>query len=87
MASGLRLKLRSRIGKDGVLELHAPTPLPEGEVEVDLWVQPIESEAALPPGTPGSALLDLAGTLPAPLAEQMLEAIEEDYERVKPYVK
>jgi|GEM_PF-5455336 len=87
MAPGLRLRLRSRIGKDGVLELHTPTPLPEGEVGVDLWVQPIDTENTLPVGAPCSALLDLAGTLPGRLAEQMLQAIEEGCERIGVGVK
>ncbi|MCS7300136.1 MAG: hypothetical protein NZ556_01085 [Fimbriimonadales bacterium] len=82
MASGIRLRLRSRVRDDGVLELHAPTSLPAGEVEVGMWIQPLLSQDNTPTGTPGSALLDLAGSLPEDLADQMLQAVEKECERV-----
>ncbi|MCS6923760.1 MAG: hypothetical protein NZM10_05220 [Fimbriimonadales bacterium] len=78
-----RLKVRSRIRAGGILELVAPTPLPEGEVEVDLLVRPVEPGEELPPGTPGEQLLDLVGVLPEEDAEQMMRAIEEGCERVE----
>ncbi|MCS6919338.1 MAG: hypothetical protein NZM28_06175 [Fimbriimonadales bacterium] len=78
-----RLKLRSRIRAGGLLELTAPTPFPEGEVEVDLLVRPVAPAEELPRGTRGDQLLDLVGILPEEDAEQMLRAIEEGCERVE----
>ncbi|MCX7926006.1 MAG: hypothetical protein N2554_09380 [Fimbriimonadales bacterium] len=77
----LRMVLRTRVGEDGVLEIHAPTPLSAGEVEVELCVRPLRK---LPRGTPGYKLAELAGSLSDEAAEEMLTAIEEGCEQVDP---
>lgn len=79
----IRLKLRSRIRAGGILEIRAPTPLPEGEVEVELRIRPAEPTPLLR-GTPGAEIVQLAGILPDEDAEQMLRAIEEGCERIDP---
>ncbi len=43
-----RMVLRTRMGKDGVLEIHTPTPFAEGEVEVELYVRPVAMTSGLP---------------------------------------
>jgi hypothetical protein len=40
------LHLVARVQADGTLELKTPTPLPEGEVEVTLLIQPLNASAA-----------------------------------------
>lgn len=77
----VRMVLRTRVGDDGVLEIHAPTPFAAGEVEVELRVRPLRK---LPPGTPGYRLAELVGSLSDEAAEEMLQAIEEGCEQVDP---
>jgi hypothetical protein len=40
------LHLVARVQADGTLELKTPTPLPAGEVEVTLLIQPLNTSAA-----------------------------------------
>ncbi|MCS6918416.1 MAG: hypothetical protein NZM28_01445 [Fimbriimonadales bacterium] len=70
----VRIVLRTRVGKDGVLEIHTPTPFASGEVEVELYVRPVD---ILPKGAPGYKVAALAGSISDTDAEAMLKAIND----------